>query len=101
MPFDPVTSTVGGCSVLRTMRLSTPLRSGWPAGPHPHVHFHPQLSHTFNGTQARPVPRDRGVRTVPSPSTIRRLIPGLALAASVTVLALVIAEIETLLIGYA
>jgi uncharacterized integral membrane protein (TIGR00698 family) len=38
---------------------------------------------------------------VPSPSTIRRLIPGIALAAGVTVLALVIAEIETLLIGYA
>ena len=38
---------------------------------------------------------------MPSPSTIRRLIPGLALAAGVTVLALVIAEIETLMIGYA
>lgn len=38
---------------------------------------------------------------MPSWTTIRRLIPGIALAACVTLLSLVIAEIETLVIGYA
>lgn len=38
---------------------------------------------------------------MPSSTTVRRLIPGIALAATVTLVAIVIAEIETLIIGYA
>jgi len=38
---------------------------------------------------------------LPSSTTVRRLIPGIALAATVTLVAIVIAEIETLIIGYA
>jgi uncharacterized integral membrane protein (TIGR00698 family) len=38
---------------------------------------------------------------VPSSTFARRLLPGLALAAAVTLIALIVAEIETLLIGYA
>lgn len=38
---------------------------------------------------------------MPLSTTVRRLIPGIALAATVTLVAIVIAEIETLIIGYA